>query len=62
MSDDDNDNKPILDVVFYKTEAGNEPVREWLKSLPDESVLHGQGQPDDPSAWICEEVAENSPE
>ena len=33
MSDDD-DNKPILDVVFYKTEAGNEPVREWLKSLP----------------------------
>ena len=28
------DNKPILDVVFYKTEAGNEPVREWLKSLP----------------------------
>ncbi len=33
MSEDD-DNKPILDVVFYKTEAGNEPVREWLKSLP----------------------------
>jgi len=33
MSDDD-DNEPILDVVFYKTEAGNEPVREWLKSLP----------------------------
>lgn len=28
------DNKPILNVVFYKTEAGNEPVREWLKSLP----------------------------
>jgi phage-related protein len=33
MSKDD-DNEPILDVVFYKTEAGNEPVREWLKSLP----------------------------
>ena len=33
MSEDD-DNKPILDVFFYKTEAGNEPVREWLKSLP----------------------------
>ena len=31
---EDDDNKPILDVVFYKTEAGNEPVREWLKSLP----------------------------
>ena len=23
----------ILDVVFYRTTAGNEPVREWLKSL-----------------------------
>src|SRR6266436_4599045 len=23
-----------LDVVFFKTDAGNEPVREWLKSLP----------------------------
>jgi hypothetical protein len=23
-------------VVFYKTEMGKEPVREWLKSLPRE--------------------------
>lgn len=23
-----------LRVVFYKTEAGKEPVRDWLKSLP----------------------------
>jgi phage-related protein len=22
-----------LQVIFYKTESGNEPVREWLKSL-----------------------------
>ena len=22
-----------LKVIFYKTETGNEPVREWLKSL-----------------------------
>ncbi len=22
-----------MQVVFYKTETGNEPVREWLKSL-----------------------------
>ena len=22
-----------LGIVFFKTEAGNEPVREWLKSL-----------------------------
>jgi phage-related protein len=25
-----------LNVVFYKTTTGNEPVREWLKSLPRE--------------------------
>jgi phage-related protein len=24
---------PILRVVFFQTEAGREPVREWLKSL-----------------------------
>ena len=24
----------FLEVVFYRTQAGNEPVREWLKSLP----------------------------
>jgi hypothetical protein len=23
-----------LQVEFFKTEAGNEPVREWIKSLP----------------------------
>jgi phage-related protein len=26
--------KPILSVHFYRTVAGAEPVREWLKSLP----------------------------
>jgi phage-related protein len=25
--------EPILTVAFFKTGAGNEPVREWLKSL-----------------------------
>ncbi len=25
-----------LNVVFYQTGAGHEPVREWLKSLPKE--------------------------
>ena len=25
-----------LKVVFFKTKAGNEPVREWLQSLPRE--------------------------
>ncbi len=23
-----------ISAVFYRTEAGNEPVREWLKNLP----------------------------
>lgn len=34
--DEENDKKPILDVVFYKSESGKEPVREWLKDLPKE--------------------------
>lgn len=25
---------PVLRVRFYRTEEGHEPVREWLKSLP----------------------------
>jgi phage-related protein len=25
-----------LHVVFFKTQAGNEPVRDWLKNLPKE--------------------------
>ena len=24
---------PILEVIFFRTGSGNEPVREWLKSL-----------------------------
>ena len=30
------ESEPILAVVFFRSEAGNEPVREWLKSLPRE--------------------------
>ena len=26
----------VLTVVFYRTESGNEPVREWLKELSRE--------------------------
>jgi phage-related protein len=26
--------KPTLNVRFFMTDAGSEPVREWLKSLP----------------------------
>ncbi len=24
----------VLEVFFYRSEAGNEPVREWLRALP----------------------------
>lgn len=26
--------RPKLEVAFFRTEAGSEPVREWLKGLP----------------------------
>lgn len=26
--------KPVLEVRFFRTDAGAEPVREWLKDLP----------------------------
>jgi phage-related protein len=26
--------EPRLKVIFYKSQSGREPVREWLKSLP----------------------------
>src|SRR6266571_1288895 len=29
-----NGTEPILSVAFFRTASGNEPVREWLKSLP----------------------------
>lgn len=25
--------EPVLRVLFYRTEAGNEPVRQWLKGM-----------------------------
>ena len=28
--------EPILAVAFFRSAAGREPVREWLKSLPRE--------------------------
>src|SRR5882672_11193338 len=28
--------EPILSVSFFRTASGNEPVRDWLKSLPRE--------------------------
>src|SRR5437879_516805 len=31
-----NGTEPILSVAFFRTTSRNEPVREWLKSLPRE--------------------------
>jgi phage-related protein len=31
-----NGQEPILSVAFFRTATRNEPVREWLKSLPRE--------------------------
>lgn len=28
---------PVLACGFYQTDAGNEPVRNWLKALPEET-------------------------
>jgi len=36
MSDEEIRAKPILAVVFYRTQNHIEPVREWLKSLTKE--------------------------
>ena len=30
--------KEPLEVYFYRTVSGNEPVKEWLKSLPKEDM------------------------
>jgi phage-related protein len=39
MDDDD----ILLQVVFFRTDHGGEPVREWLKSLPlDEKRIIGE--------------------
>lgn len=30
-----------LRVIFFRTETGNEPVREWLLKLEEIILLHG---------------------
>jgi len=35
--------KPILNVCFFKSDSGNEPVRDWLKSLsPQDRRVMGE--------------------
>ncbi len=33
MSQPESQKEPVLLVVFYRTGAGNQPVREWIKGL-----------------------------
>ncbi len=36
--EDDAEHEPSrLDCAFFRTDTGNEPVREWLRSLPVEA-------------------------
>jgi len=44
MTEESPENRePVLRVVFYRTETGNEPVREWLKGLePEDRKAVGQ--------------------
>jgi hypothetical protein len=46
--------RPILEVVFFRTEAGNEPVREWLRGLIREDRRTV-------GARLSEEVAADAP-
>jgi hypothetical protein len=42
----------LLNVVFFKTQAGNEPVRDWLKNLPkEEKKIIGEGIKTVQFAW-----------
>jgi hypothetical protein len=48
--------KPVLDVRFFRTDAGTEPVREWLRDMlaidrktigEDIKTVHSDG------LWVC---------
>ncbi len=41
-----------LPAIFYRTDAGNEPVREWLKGLkPEDRKVIGDDIPDLEFSW-----------
>jgi hypothetical protein len=48
-------------AVFYRTEAGGELVREWLKSLPSREDRKRIGETSRPSSlagrWVCRYAA-----
>ena len=58
--------KKILQVIFFRTEAGNEPVRDWLLEHDKETrwycphSVYCDAPADDPFAWFQKENNENS--
>ena len=50
----------ILKVVFYQTEAGNEPVRDWLKDLSRDDKRQIGEDNQDSSTWLAIRDAVNS--
>ena len=44
---------PVLDIYFYKTEQGNEPVREWLQQLSSADKKRIGDAHEDGSIWLA---------
>lgn len=45
--------EPILEVFFFRTDAGAEPVREWLKDLPAIDRKNYWRRYQDGSIWLA---------
>lgn len=45
--------EPILEVRFYKTSIGTEPVREWLRSLDRPNSIDYRRGYQDGSVWVA---------
>jgi hypothetical protein len=56
-----------LKVIFYQTDTGNEPVREWLKALSKENcktigadIVRGGGSRNRAAARLHQETAKDT--
>jgi predicted XRE-type DNA-binding protein len=55
--------EPRLACRFYRTDSGNEPVRDWLKGLPAEvrkAIGEDRGRGDGPAERVSEEDGEDA--
>jgi hypothetical protein len=51
-----NGREPILAVAFFRSAAGNEPVRDWIKSLPREErriLVKTSRRSNSAGPWAC---------